>query len=171
MAHNKKLEDLVHYIISLDTEGKLGAIKLNKILWYSDIRYYIRHKRTISGVDSYIKQERGPVLQGLPPILSSLEQKGKIQIDYKYHLTVHRQTLYKSLQDCTIKLKQDEREALRYVFSEICNNHTAASISESTHNIIWDVAKIGEKMPVYTILASIPGIITDKDTEWALKYA
>jgi hypothetical protein len=35
-----------HYVIARCDPAKLGATKLNKVLWFADVIYYRRHGRT-----------------------------------------------------------------------------------------------------------------------------
>jgi hypothetical protein len=49
----------------------------------------------------------------------------------------------------------------------ICTEHTAQSISDTTHDKIWELAEIGEEIPYYTIFASKLGEINEDDIKWA----
>ena len=56
-----KLKLLVHYIISrCEDPNILGSIKLNKVLWVSDLWAYVKRGQPITG-EHYIKQQFGPV--------------------------------------------------------------------------------------------------------------
>lgn len=50
----------------------------------------------------------------------------------------------------------------------ICNKHTAKSISEASHDIVWEVAEIGEEIPYFTVYSHLLGDIDVKDVEWAI---
>ena len=67
----------------------------------------------------------------------------------------------------TSSLSKEEMEIMTYLIEEICEHHTANSISEATHNIIWEAAIEGEEIPLEATLAAIPGEITNKHTTWA----
>ena len=49
----------------------------------------------------------------------------------------------------------------------VCEKHTARSISDVSHDHVWQAAEDGEEIPYYTIFA-LPGKITDDEREWAL---
>jgi hypothetical protein len=50
MASNQnRLAGVTHYVIERCEPAKLGATRLNKILWYSDVLYYRHHGCTITG--------------------------------------------------------------------------------------------------------------------------
>ena len=36
----------------------------------------------------------------------------------------------------------------------VCEEHTAASISEETHGYVWEIAKRGETSPMYAVFAT-----------------
>ena len=50
----------VHYVIANSAPGKLGHIKLNKILWYADLDYFRKHGRSITGLQHYLRAPHGP---------------------------------------------------------------------------------------------------------------
>ena len=53
------------------------------------------------------------------------------------------------------------------MISYVCNEHTATSISEQSHDHIWKAAEDGEELPLFTVFAK-PGIVTDDEREWAM---
>ena len=78
MLDSEKYKAAVHYIIaSCDDPIKLGSIKLNKILFYSDSDMFFNTGKSITN-DEYIKRQFGPVPKNILEIL-----KGKnITIPY-----------------------------------------------------------------------------------------
>src|SRR5258708_7322343 len=66
----KKLEEAVHYVCSR-ASGTLGAVKLNKILYYSDMVHHAHTGSSITGA-SYAKQVRGPVPKQVLPAIDHL---------------------------------------------------------------------------------------------------
>ena len=48
----------------------------------------------------------------------------------------------------------------------VCDEHTARSIRKKSHDRAWELAEIGEHLPLYTALA-VPGELTEKDMQWA----
>jgi hypothetical protein len=53
----------------------------------------------------------------------------------------------------------------------MCQKHTASSMSELSHDIIWEAAEIGEEIPLYTYFASRFGEINEEDIQWAKSRA
>lgn len=162
----ERVKDIVHYIISKDVHHKLGAIKLNKVLWFADSIYYTKEGKSLSGQENYIKRKYGPVVGNMPSILSELERDGKISIEEETRHT-YRRTTYKSLTECEIDLSKEDRELLEGVLEEVCYDFTAAELSDETHDIIWDAVEIGDPMPLYTVFASRPGVVTEEQIDWA----
>lgn len=165
--NNKKYETIVHYIInSCDDIRKLGSIKLNKILFFSDTEMFIRNKKTITN-DKYIKRQFGPVPKNILNILSSLEKKKKISIRKPSENRLDNTTLYFSLTDDIDlnMLTAEEVSILEHYLKIISNNYTAKKISKITHNKIWDLADIGEEIPIYAIHASETEEINSDDIE------
>jgi hypothetical protein len=73
-----RLDSLVHYICALiENPAKLGATKLNKILWYSDVYAFLASGETITKA-VYQKQKFGPVPRGIMGSRYRLVSSGKI---------------------------------------------------------------------------------------------
>ena len=45
--------------------------------------------------------------------------------------------------------------------------HTAMGISEKTHDVIWELAEIGEEIPYEAMWASRLDGVTKEDVKWA----
>src|SRR5438105_15829038 len=79
IRNRDKLKALVHYIIAkCDNPKILGSIKLNKVLWVSDLWAYVTWGHPITG-EHYVKQQFGPVASTLG-ILRELQAEGKIVV-------------------------------------------------------------------------------------------
>ena len=57
------------------------------------------------------------------------------------------------------------------VVGKICEGHTAASISGLTHDDVWELAEIGEEIPLYAVLAGRAGEVDEETIEWAKQEA
>ena len=49
----------------------------------------------------------------------------------------------------------------------VCLQHTAMGISDKTHDVIWQLAEIGEEIPYEAMWASSLDEVTADDVEWA----
>jgi hypothetical protein len=164
----EKFKALVHYICgkASDQTAVLGAIKLNKVLWYSDTIFYQIKGESITG-ESYVKRQFGPVPRHVLQALDSLIKDGKIARGHVDHFGFTK-TEYFTIHDADVSLFSSEEIALiDKSFEHVCLNHTARSISEETHSIIWEMAAMGEEMPYCTVFAANDGEITEGDVAWA----
>ena len=74
----EKFKTLVHYICwKCDDPSKLGATKLNKIIWFAERSWFLKTGEAISGV-KFVKQERGPVPNAILPVLDSLVEEHRL---------------------------------------------------------------------------------------------
>lgn len=168
MADKRKFKRLVHYVCDLcDDPTKLGATKLNKALWYSDTFAYRLLGKTISGEVAYVKRQYGPVPKRILQALRELEDEGILHVrESEYFGRPKRE--YQVLEDPNpSKFSEIEREIIKQVVAVVCNDFTAASISDLSHDEIWDAAEIGEEIPVHAVLAAKAAPVTKSDEKWA----
>jgi hypothetical protein len=52
------------------------------------------------------------------------------------------------------RFSRDEIAALDYWTKHIDEDHTAGSISDDSHDYAWEIAKMGETLPLYAFLAA-----------------
>jgi hypothetical protein len=167
MAGNQdRLASVTHYIIARCNPEKLGATKLNKILWFSDVFYYRRHGRTITGSDNYMKQQFGPVQRNMLGALGELKKEGKIvERTGETPVGFRREYVWLKEPDLT-PFKADEIDMLNAMMDWICKDESAKSISDKSHDMLWDETEIGAAMPVRAG-AVFPAEITPEAVEWA----
>src|SRR5205809_48582 len=71
---DERLRELIVYIAGrCDSDPSFGAVKLNKILMYSDFMAFCRRRRPITGVE-YMRLPQGPATRRLKPITAEMEQ-------------------------------------------------------------------------------------------------
>ena len=163
----EKFKSLVHYICwrCQSDPSKLGAVKLNKILWLSDFISYHESGQSITGA-RYVRRKFGPVPGDILPALEELEAEGALTIrDTTFHGKKKKE--YCVHKDPSTQVFDDtELELINKVITYICESHTAKSISEESHDHIWESAEDGEEIPYFTIFAK-PGEIDEEDRTWA----
>jgi Antitoxin SocA-like, Panacea domain len=166
MADRDRLSSVTHYVIARCDPERLGAVKLNKVLWFADVLYYRRHGRTITGVDNYMKQQYGPVQRGMLGVLDELKRDGKIVERFgETPVGLRREYVWLKEPDLT-GFTADEVDVLNEVMDWICDGESAKSISEKSHDVLWDETEIGAPMPVRAG-AVVPAEITADAMEWA----
>lgn len=168
MSGKARFKALVHYILEkCDDPKKLGATKLNKVLWYADTFAFRSTGQTISGETHYVKRQFGPVPKKILAAINDLKSEKKILVrETEYFGKPKRE--YISLESAdTSKFTSEEIEIVDAVLGVICDHHTAASISDMSHDLIWEAAELGEEIPVYAVLAAQAGAPSKDDMKWA----
>lgn len=162
-----KFKALVHYVCNkAEDPSVLGSIKLNKVVWYSDSIYYKINGDSITG-ETYIKRQFGPVPRHIVQVIDELGKEGKVRRGKVDHFG-HMKHEFISIEEPKTELfSSSEISIIDRAYEHVCLNHTAMSISEETHGIIWQLANIGEEIPLYTSFASETGEIDENDVEWA----
>jgi hypothetical protein len=167
MYDKNKFKTLVHYICAQRSgdPSSLGAVKLNKILWLADFNAYYSLGEPITGA-RYVKRQYGPVPHQIVAVLQELQNDGAIEVmDVTHFGKRKKQYRVKSIPSVGI-FSEQEKEIIDKTIKFVCDRHTAASISEASHDHVWKVAEDGEEIPYYTVF-SIPGKITEDELEWA----
>jgi hypothetical protein len=161
-----KFKALVHYIVHecRESPGRLGAVRLNKALWYTDVTAFKMNGASVTG-EKYVKRAKGPVPAHILATLRELRDEGKILIQEPEFPYDPRKFISLVSPD-TEHLSDDERSLATSTLSTVCG-YTANGISELTHDIIWDAASEGEEIPLYATLASELGEVTESVRKWA----
>jgi hypothetical protein len=170
MTRNReKLKTLVHYIAArLEDPALLGSIKLNKVLWVSDLWAYVGWGKPITG-ERYVKQQFGPVAMTLPALLTELQAEKKLvvrQTEAHGNPKVDYIALTRP-ENISDLFSADEISLVDEAIDFVCRLHTARQISDRSHDIIWELAEIGEGIPYEAMLACRLDAVTKDDVQWA----
>jgi hypothetical protein len=166
-----KFKALVHYVIwkAGDRDG-FGATKLYKVLWFSDARAFMLHREPITG-EVYIREKYGPLPKHAMGIINELQNEGAIRVWNDVHFSKSMRR-FKSLRNPDrIALSNEQRAIVEYWIKHIDQDHTAASISEESHDTAWEIAKLGEEIPYHAIFANRIRDPEDKELDWATARA
>jgi hypothetical protein len=171
IAGRSRFTELVHYVCDRckESPNKLGATKLNKALWYIDTIAYCKFGKSISGETAYLKKKFGPVPRHIASALQMLSVDGSIAISDNDHFGYTQRTFISLKPPNVMVFSPEERDLMNEVIQVICEEHTAASISELSHDVIWDAAELGENIPINAVLAAESDDITTQDKAWANK--
>jgi hypothetical protein len=114
----------------------------------------------------YVKRKFGPVPAQIVSVLNQLTAEGTIKPKTSlYHG-------YEKMSYTVLKptypdfLSPKEKAIVDDAINFVCDQHTAASISEFSHDDVWKLAQDGEDLPYFTAFVK-PGKITAEDLEWA----
>ena len=164
---DEKLKRLVHYICwKVEDTSKLGATKLNKILWYSDTIAYRLYGEPITEA-TYVKQKNGPVPKHILKALSQLESEKKIAIREREYFGYQKREFIALQAPDVAAFSEREMKIVSDVVEGVCDHHTGASISELSHDQIWEAAAMGEELPMYATLGAVEGQYTTETLAWA----
>ena len=167
MTESGKFESLVHYACwRCQDPTKLGATKLNKILWFTDATAFVNWGRPITEA-TYIKRQYGPVPGQMQATLARLKEDNKLAIREQDRYGFQMQLFFAIEPPDISCFTADEISLADYVIDTVCDEHTAASISELSHDAVWQLAEIGEEIPLYAVLASKAGEVTEETMAWA----
>ena len=168
MAFNReKFKALVHYVCWKTDPAKLGATKLNKTCWLADFTAYYQDGKSITDA-VYIKRQFGPVPRAIVSTIRELENEGAIVVSEKlFYGKIQKQ--FHALRQADIStFTADEIAMIDRIAGYVSEIHTAASISQMSHDHIWKAASDGEEIPYYTIFAN-PAPVSSSVREWAFQ--
>ena len=159
-----KLEETIHFICSTTKQqDRLGAVKLSKILYYSDMSNYAEEGRSITGA-RYVKRQRGPVPKEALEAIASLKKAGRLETrDVSVFAHTRREFTAFGNTDLSI-FKPEEIERIAAMIQYVCD-YNAEEISDISHTIVWDSADMGEELPYASFLASYLDDVTEEDVQ------
>jgi len=161
-----RLSTTTLYVIARSQPDKLGAVKLNKVLWYADLIAYRRTGKTITGSETYIKRQFGPVPDGIVSALKQLEREHRILIRNVDTPSGERREFLWLEQPDVKSFSPQEIDVLNEVMDWICNDESAKSISEKTHDALWEETEIGARISVRAG-AIVPAEVSPEAITWA----
>jgi hypothetical protein len=163
-----KLKTVILYTCARCDQSNLGAVKLNKVLYYADMLHYVNVGTPITGAN-YKKLARGPVCEGLLPILRELERDGALEIRDVNYFGYRKKEYHALIEPDVERLSKAELLVLEEVIDFVCHNNTAKTISEFSHNAAWEMAEFGEVIPYSSAFLLYPGEVSQEAMDWAAK--
>lgn len=165
-----RLATAAHYVIARTDPAQLGATKLNKILWYSDLEWYRRTGETITGSQAYVRLPHGPVPHRIEDALNLLKRESKI-FERKTPVLDYERREFIWLEDVDMSGFTAEQVDILNVFIGKITPMTADRISQITHqDAMWLELADGEPMPIgpCAIISRPP---TERELQWAQSIA
>ena len=164
----KNTARIAHYIIARTKSNELGKTKLNKVLWFADLMHYRRYGVSMTGATSYTKRQYGPVPNQILAALGDLEENNIIAERMVETPTHPRKEFVWLERPDMINYSSAEVDILHEAIDWICGNHSAKSISDLTHDALWEEIELGKEIPIGAA-SVIPGEITEDDMSWAIQ--
>lgn len=168
MDSKDRLKRTIHYICRQcgSDPTRLRKVKLHKIIYLSDMWRFKVKTRSITGA-SFLKYPFGPFVREVDEILEELSKEGKVTIiprdeqdEYDpVGLVGKGQPDMQGFDDRELSIIDEQIEY-------VCD-HTANAISEKTHGPVWQMAEMGEEMPLEAQIAVNLTNTTEEDMEFA----
>jgi hypothetical protein len=157
VGDEKKLAELILYISQkCANDPTFGAVKLNKILCYSDFLFYAYHDRGITNVE-YQKLPNGPAPRRLIPVRDELIENGNLAMQEVILKSGETQKRTVNLRNPDLDLFSGAEIALVDRIIESMQGVTAEDVSEISHTLVgWLAVDEGETIPYNTIYFSNP---------------
>jgi hypothetical protein len=165
----EKLKEAVWLIAAHCPPEELGNVKLHKILYFSDMLFFLHEGQPITGVE-YLKQKFGPTARHLTLATSELVSEGKLEISEVEYFGLYKKNYIPKAEFRRRRLSEKEASLIVEV-ADFVRGKSAKEISELSHNAAWEAAEMGEVLPYFTALRLIPTEVTDSDRAWAIESA
>jgi hypothetical protein len=161
-----RLASAAHYVIARTQPHELGATKLNKVLWYSDLEFYRRTGESITGAKSYVRLPRGPVPHRIDDALDLLKRTNKIS-ERRSRVYDHERREFVWLEPPDLSMFTADQIDVINMFIDTIKPLTATQISDITHlDAVWLELENGDQMSI-----SAGSVITRPPTERELAWA
>lgn len=162
----ERTKEMAHYVIYRAPADRLGATKLNKVMWFADLEAYRMTGKTISQQQSYQRLQYGPVPNRIVISLRELEQDGKVLVREVPTPTAPRKEFIWLESPNINQFTALEVDIMNEAIDWVCHSHTANSISDFTHDALWREIELGEQIPIGAASVAV-GTVTAEDLEWA----
>lgn len=164
-----KLKSLVLYTCGKCKPERLGAVKLHKVLYFSDMLHFAETGTPITGA-TYRKRPHGPTCDQLLATLSELEKSGELEVrNVNYFGYLKKEFAPKGTHE--LRLGASEKALVDEVIEFVCDQNTAKTISEFSHNRAWEMAEFGEILPYASAFYMFPSEVSPEAFAWAEKEA
>ena len=147
---------VVHYVIAKTDPGKLGHVKLNKVLWYADLEHYRWHGATITGLRQYSRTLHGPMSQDISRAVGWLVREDKVQ-ERTVTVTDYTRREMVSLEEPDISAFTDAQIAILDQMINLVVPLTASQLGRTNReDPLWNEVENNEAMSVATASIMTP---------------
>jgi hypothetical protein len=102
----------------------------------------------------YIREKHGPVPKPIMPVRQELNDEGAVRI-WKDRNCSDEQTRFNALRQPDMHgFSADELKTVDYWIDHVARDHTAASISDMSHDHAWEIARMGEEIPYHALFTT-----------------
>ncbi len=174
MEDDTKFRELILYVSQqCASQPTYGAVKLNKILYFSDFLAYARNGRPITGHE-YQNLPQGPAPRKLMKIREQMINEGILAIQPVPLKSRYTQQRPINLRQPRLDIFNGDEIAIVDMVIAALHDATAEAASNLTHNLVgWLATKKGETIPYCSILISnepLSDVELQRGRELAAKY-
>jgi hypothetical protein len=168
---NVKLAELILYISQkCATDPKFGAVKLNKILFFSDFFAYARYHSSITGC-VYQRLRNGPAPRRLVPVRDQMIEVGDLAIQPVKLRSGKVQLRTVNLRAPDLQMFTGVEIAMVDHVIDALTSCDAQTVSDMSHSMVgWLIAREGEEIPYETVFLSNEPL-TEAETARGLEIA
>ena len=149
-----KFRELILYIaLRSESDRKFGAVKLNKILFYSDFNAYRESGQPITGAD-YQHIGEGPAPRNFLPIRRRMLAADEIKIESRPYMTKFQKRIVAKRPPDLSKFTTDEIRIVDEVISEFWELNATEVTDLSHEEYGWRLTDDGESIPYTAALFS-----------------
>src|SRR5690349_3359577 len=124
----QKLKEALHFVIRNCRPENLGAVKINKVLYYADMISYAVNGAPMTGA-IYRKRPFGPASDQILFALRDLALEGKIRVSESDYFGYSKKAYESSRESSIERLSTSDLALLNEVIEFVCEKNTAKTIS------------------------------------------
>lgn len=159
----QRFRELCVYISKkCERDPSFGAVKINKILYYSDFRAFERFGQPLTGF-KYVKLPQGPAPIAMVPIRNELIGEGAIRVEHEAaggEYTRHRWIALRA--PVMDHFTADEVTLVNEVIEELWGQ-SAQKVSDASHDVRWRCVNMKDPMPYELAFLSNDPVTDDED--------
>lgn len=155
-------ELLIYISAQSESDPHFGAIKLNKILYYSDFRAFERFGLPLTGM-RYVKLKLGPAPRALVLVRSELIEEGALRLDRVPRGPYTQDRTVALREPVLAHFKADEIALVDEVIKELWTQN-GTEVSNASHDVRWNVMQLGDAMP-YELAFLSDEPVTERDNQ------
>ncbi len=162
-----RLRELILYIAERCQQApRFGAVKLNKLLFFTDALSFLRHHEAVTG-SQYIRLPQGPAPVHFKPLKEEMRLGGEIAIQRRRVISYTEEWII-PLRSANLDVFKARDIALVEEVVAVCYDRSGQTLSDMSHGIAWKVAADGDIIPYEALYLSNQGL-TPVDIEEANK--
>jgi hypothetical protein len=146
----QRVASVAHFVIAASPPGKLGHVKLNRILWHADAEHYRGHGVSLTGLRQYARMPQGPIAAAILRAVGLLVREGKV-VEQTVEVDDYTRREMNYLEPPDLAAFTEEQIVILGRWIDVIAPLTAAQLSRMTHDDpLWQEIGNGDGMSVAT---------------------